>query len=79
MADTFSFPLTPQQFAAKKDQLRQNGVAVPDDNAGEIISQGVTVDYSYDGQTLSLTIKDKPFFYPDILVEGRIREWFSAA
>lgn len=68
--------ITRPQLQAKKAVLAQNGIVI-DGDSGTVDSHGVTVDYTYDGETLALTVVKKPFFCPESAVEDKLREFFA--
>lgn len=69
-------PLTEEQYAQKVQQLVPYGVAITG-RAGQIAKDGVTVAYAYDGKTLTLTVKHKPFVLAESYIDGQIKHWFG--
>lgn len=76
MMDPITFPLTPEQFAARKAELEKNGVPITG-NAGTISKMGVRVEYVYNGSTLTVTVLKKPFLISEKTLVGKINDWFS--
>lgn len=78
-ARTLSFSLSPAEFAhCRQELIDQQHIEMPEGNAGELTSSGVTVSYRYDGEEkLNITILEKPMLVPESAIVGRIREWFA--
>ncbi len=59
-----TFTITPAQFTAYLALMPSNGLEITpvDADHGQAVGHGVTIDYAYDGTTLTLTGRDKPFF-----------------
>lgn len=71
-----TFNLTWAQFDAKRQQLNQHGINITG-IAGTVTNSGVTLAYDYREPVLSLSIVNKPFFYPDSAIWSRVTEWFG--
>jgi len=74
-----TYPLTPQQFSALRTKLLELGISLPAESTGLLSYQGITLGYSYDGQTLTLTEGKKPFFAPWSLIWDKVDEWLKLA
>ena len=72
------------RFEEKRRDLLANGVNIPPTgDRGEASSSDVRVAFEFKPGsrylgTLTLSLIDKPFFFPESAVESRIREWFAA-
>lgn len=76
MAGTLTFPLTPEQYELRKNDLIAQGILIAG-NSGEIEYKGVTVGYEYNGTSLTVTIEKKPWYDPESAVESAITGWFA--
>jgi hypothetical protein len=74
---TFTLNQTRVQFEANKVKLKTFGVNI-DGDSGELVHDGVIVDFSYSEPTLTITEKKHPVFVSDGFVRGKILAWFSA-
>ncbi len=79
-----SFDLTPIQADADqwqhiREAFRLEGVDVPDEAAGEIEQDGIKARFTFDGQTLRVTVTDKPFLYPESVVKRRLENFIESA
>lgn len=70
------FTLTPEQFEAKRAILANNGINVTD-NTGTIDTHGCVIDYSYDGATLTLTVRSKPWLITEAAIESKLTGFFA--
>ncbi len=69
--------MTPEEFQAKAAQLKeQAGIDLQGDK-GTAAGHGVTVNYAYDGTTLSLDVTHKPFFVSVGYCEDQINKWLA--
>ena len=59
--NTQQFAVTPAQFTALVAKAQAAGVTITG-NSGTVSKDGFTVEYAYDGTTLSLTVVDAPPF-----------------
>ena len=78
---TFTIPLTPEQFNAKRVELaRDQGIAIMPDS-GILNQDGVEVQYAYDPTTnkLTLTVLKKPFFIPMEEIVKQFTDWLTRA
>lgn len=74
-----TFTLTREQFEQKKQELAiSQGIVVIGDSS-TLSHSGVTVMYSYNQPTSTLTIAitSRPFLISRAAVESRIRQWFD--
>ena len=72
-------PLTPEQFAAKRQQLQtEQGITLEGDE-GKISKMGVTAGYQYADGELRVTILDKPFFVSTDYCEEQLRAFLNPA
>lgn len=70
-------PLTPDQFAARRQQLqREHGIAL-EGNEGKISKSGVTAAYHYAEGLLKVTILEKPFFVSTDYCEQQLRSFLA--
>lgn len=65
------------EFNAKAKQLQAQGFTLTGDE-GNLSKEGVSVDYVFDGSTLSLTVKHKPMIVTLGYCETKIREWLTS-
>ena len=74
--NTKQFTITPAQFTAYLGLMPSNGFTISpvDADRGQAVGRGVTINYDYDGITLTLTIVDKPFFISNSYIFGLIAE-----
>ena len=69
-------PMTDDQFAAATRRLAQNGITLTGP-AGTISKDGVTATYEHAAGLLRITILEKPFLFPESLVEGRLKAYLE--
>jgi hypothetical protein len=74
---TFSFPLTPDQYEARKAALTENGVVIVG-TSGVVDYRGIEVAYEYDGAILTVTVEHKPWIIPESEINSKIADWFSS-
>ena len=74
-----TYVLSPSGFSALRTRLLELGVTLPDGNAGRIRSNGVVLEYQYDGETLTLKGIEKPFIAPWSMVWAKVDEWLDLA
>ena len=72
MSHTQTWPVTPAQYAAMEADVNASGFPISG-NFGEAEKDGVTVDWGYDGTTLSITVVSAPPFCTG-LAEGQIAD-----
>jgi hypothetical protein len=66
-------------FDAKAKQLAtEQGINLAGDK-GQVSKSGVTVGYSYDGQTLTLNVLKKPFIVSTAYCETQMRGWLGVS
>ena len=78
---TFTIPLTPEQFNAKRVELaKDQGIAIMPDS-GTLNRDGVEVQYAYYPITnkLALTVLKKPFFIPMEAIVTYLTVWLTGA
>lgn len=79
MADpelTRTYQVNPDQIASFREGLTKAGILLPDGNSGEFKTEGVTIDYSFDGvSTLTITIADEPWYDPISLIWSSIEKY----
>lgn len=75
---TETFTMTPEEFtAARAELLDKQGIEIPDGvNHGNISKLGATVQYDYDGTTLTLTVISKPFLISCGAARNMMRKFF---
>jgi hypothetical protein len=81
-----SINLSRPSFESKRRALLANGVNLPaTGDRGHASAHGVVVEFVYEPGAhsgrigiLTLRLIDKPFLFPDTLVESHIREWFAS-
>jgi hypothetical protein len=81
MANSFTFQINGDINEAVKKasaEAESNGVAFyGDPDAGSFNGKGVTGTYRTEGNTVEVTITDKPFLAPMSMIESKIKEFFS--
>jgi hypothetical protein len=71
-------PLTPAQYKAKVEQLKQEqGIALTGES-GTVSKLGVEIAYSYDGTDLTYEVRDKPFLISEKHVEAIVTGWLTS-
>jgi hypothetical protein len=70
-------PLTPAQYTAKSAELLAKEDIEISGTAGVASRSGVSLHYSYDGATLSVTVDHAPPFLKGH-IENEIRAWLTA-
>jgi len=59
-----------------KKKLHSEGIQTPSGNKGELSGSGVVADFEWDGNsTLTITIKEKPFFISCEVAAYKIRQF----
>ena len=76
---TLIFPCTRGQFAKVREAFAARGVLVADDDHGMISQDGVTAIYDEDGDHLTITVKDKPWYATENYVRTHLSEFINAA
>lgn len=69
-------PMTDDQFAAATRRLQQNGITLTGP-AGTLSKDGVTAKYEHVAGLLRITILEKPFLFPESLIEGRLKAYLE--
>lgn len=69
-------PITRGDFEAKRQELAADGVELAGDS-GEIDKDRVKLSFIYSEPELTITVLDKPLYYPAGKVESAIRDWFE--
>ena len=70
-------PMTPEQFAARRQQAAQQGIELTGD-AGTLTRSGVTARYAYAAGVLTVEILEKPFFISTQYCEDQLRKFLDA-
>jgi hypothetical protein len=66
----------PVAFSCMKKKLQSSGIHIPSGNKGELSGRGVVADFEWDGNsTLTITIKEKPFFVSCEIAVYKIRQF----
>ena len=73
------FTVTPDQLETFRQEAAKAGLVIPPGNTGDVTTHGVTMTFSYDGTTLTLTITSKPFFIPASMVWGELAPYLPTA
>lgn len=73
-----TYPLTPSGFTALRTRLLELGVTLPAEDAGVLSYQGIVLNYNYDGITLTLSIRQKPFIVPSSMIWDQVDKWIAA-
>lgn len=81
MKKKFSILMTRVQFEQARFRLVTQHFITADADAdhGHLRAAGVSLDYTFDGQALNMTIEHKPLLYSEGFVEKKIRDWFAQA
>lgn len=67
-----TWKIAPEQYAAMLAEVTAAGIPISG-NAGTASKQGVTVSWSYDGETLSITVEKRSWYDPSMEeIEARI-------
>ena len=71
-----------QDFAERLERAKaaawKAGIEMEGDlRSGTFGGMGVGGNYSVDGETLSVTVTDKPFFFPEEMIHAKIRQFFE--
>lgn len=69
-------PMTREQYNSKVAELAGKGIELAGDR-GSVDQSGVTVAYEYDGATLTLDVRHKPFLVTTSYCEAKLREWLG--
>ena len=69
----FSEKLAKAKAAAQRAGIELTG----DTRQGQFSGQGIAGHYAVGEAVLTVTITDKPFFLPDSLIGGKIRDFFA--
>lgn len=77
---TETFTMSPEEFSAARTKLLSDqGIEIPEGvNHGTISKLGATVQYDYDGETLTLTVISKPFLISCGAARNMMRKFFVA-
>jgi hypothetical protein len=71
--------MTRDVFNAKAAQLKaEQGIELTGD-VGEVSKEGVVVDYTFDGQEFSASIRHKPVYLTVGFCEGKLLGWLGVA
>ena len=75
---SITIPLTPAEYAARRQELAARGAALPEGNSGTLTHEGVALACTYNGSdTLTITVIHRAFVISESFVESKIREWFA--
>ena len=79
-AFTVSFQGDPVQLVNRAKQIAaQNHVQFDgDERSGTFSGDGVAGTYTVQGQTVTITINRKPFFITMAMLEGHVKQFFTA-
>ncbi len=77
--DIKSITADPEEWQRIRSAFARKGVDVPDMAQGEIEQSGIKARFTYDGETLQVTVTDKPFVYPERLVRSRLEDFIENA
>ena len=69
-----SYPLTPEQYAAKTKVIAEKHRIQISGNEGRIEKMGAVIQYRYDGANLTLDVVEKPFFISQEQAEQFLRQ-----
>jgi hypothetical protein len=69
-------PMNETQFAAAKQQLATQGVDLSEPS-GTISRQGVTADYAWADNKLTIEVKAHPMFLPKSMIESRLKAFLE--
>lgn len=72
---TLSFPMEHGRYLALRERLAQTEVELPDGDKGKIEWHGCRLWFEYNGDTLELTVTDKPFLITTDFVTRKIKEF----
>ena len=66
--------ITPAAFSAIQARAQSESGLTLNGNAGQASGHGVTVRWTYDGATLTLSLVSKPFFVPQSVIVKAFNE-----
>lgn len=70
------YQVTPEEIIDFRNGLTQAGIVLPVGNSGQFQTQGVTIDFIYDGKAaLTITIADEPWYDPISLIWANIEKY----
>ena len=78
MTINLSFPCNKEQFERLRAAFAEQGIIVDDNSQGVLVQDGVTCEYADDGETLSIVVKDIPFWEAPF-AKGKIADFINAA
>jgi hypothetical protein len=73
---TQTFPLTPDKFATLQAKVKSS-LGIDMGNNGTESLRGFTVNWNYDGSTLTVSVTKKPFYIPDEAIESYMTSFVS--
>ena len=59
----------------RKKASEKNAIVDGDNSAGTITGNGITSNYSVEGNTISITVTEKPSFIPWEIVEKKLNDY----
>ncbi len=68
--------MSDRQFAAATQRLHANGIDLTGPS-GTLTKDGVTAQYTFANETLTIEIIDRPFYYPLSLVEAKLQSYLE--
>jgi hypothetical protein len=68
--------MTQGEFDTVAARLKSQGIELSGPS-GMIEKMGVKAEYSYDGETLTVKVIEKPFLVTQEYVEGKLKEWLA--
>jgi hypothetical protein len=69
-------PMSEAQFVSATTRLRSNGIELPG-RSGTLTKDGVTANYNYADEKLTIEIIDRPSYYPLALVEAKLQSYLE--
>ena len=69
-------PMTEAQFTTATRRLAANGIQLSGPS-GTLSKDGITARYEHTGDLLRIEILDKPFLFPESLIEGRLKAYLE--
>jgi len=69
--------ITPEKYNALLTAAAKDVSITPEPNGGKAASHGVTVEWTYLDETLTVTILSKPFYVPEDAVKALFESWLA--
>jgi hypothetical protein len=74
-----TYQITQAEFITLRSRLvNDHGTMVTGEKSGIIIGHGVTVNYAFDGEALTVDIKKHPFYIPQSAIFDGIQKQIDA-